>query len=89
MRVTGYIVGLTNPNFSGLATVQIASRKNARKTHNPGKLTVLYCEAGFGVRQIVNYFGSWGSLVDRGPLTKLTLEVDDTNGVLIAGIVEG
>jgi hypothetical protein len=76
MQVTGYIVGLFNPNFSGLATVQIASRKNARKTHKPGKLTTVSVEAGFGVRQIVGYFGDWNSLVTHGPTTRLRFDID-------------
>lgn len=84
-QVTGYIVGLANPNFSGWATLQVASRKNARKTRKPGKLTTVYVEAGFGVRQIVAYFGTWDALVAYGPVTKLTFVVEDG---LLAGIVE-
>jgi hypothetical protein len=86
--VTGYIVGLFNPHYSGLATVQVASRKDARRTGRPGKLTTLYVEAGFGVRQIVAYFDSWDALVAQGPTTKLTFALEAGFPSLIAGIVE-
>lgn len=76
MEVTGYIVGLFNPNFSGLATVEIASRKNARKTGKPGKLTTAYVEAGFGVRQIVGHFGSWDAMTGAAPVTRLRFTLD-------------
>lgn len=75
-QVTGYIVGLYDPNFSGLATVEVATRKNARVTRRPGKLHTLSCEAGFGVRQIVNYFGGWDAMVRLAPVTKLRFDVD-------------
>ena len=76
MQVTGYIVGLYNPNFSGLATVEVATRKNARETRKPGKLHRLSTDAGFGVRQIVNYFGSWDAMVRLAPTTKLRFDVE-------------
>ncbi len=69
--IEGYIVGVENPHFSGLAQVTIAEKPDARRTGDPGKLTRTHIEAGFGVRQLVNYFGSWEKLVENAPTTKL------------------
>lgn len=74
--ITGYIVGIENPGMSGLATLTIASRKNAVKTKRPGKIRRVYVEAGFGVRQIVGYFGSWQAVKDQAPVTKLRFALD-------------
>jgi hypothetical protein len=72
----GYIVEVSNPNFSGLATVKIAEKPNARETRDPGTLTTAYVEAGFGVRQLVSYFGSWDAMVERAPTTRLWFELE-------------
>lgn len=85
MTITGYIVGVSNPHFSGLAHVQVASRKDARRTRRPGRMSHLYIEAGFGVRQLVAFFGSWEALVERAPVTKLSFE---TSGPLIQSFEE-
>jgi hypothetical protein len=86
--LVGYIVGLANPEMSGLAVVQVAEKPDARKTRMPGTVTTLAVEAGFGVRQIVRLFGSWDALVERGPTTLLVFNLD---GILITSVepVEG
>jgi hypothetical protein len=76
-QLEGYIVGVENPNFSGLATVTIAEKPDARRTGDPGTITRTHVEAGFGVRQLVGFFGSWESLVEEAPTTKLVFTFDD------------
>jgi hypothetical protein len=75
-RITGYVVGVENPNFSGLATVTIAEKPAARVTRDPGQLTRAYIEAGFGVRQLVNYFGGWQQMVLNSQNTQLVFSID-------------
>jgi hypothetical protein len=74
--VYGYIVGVSNPNFSGLATGEIAEKPNARETRDPGVLTTAVIEAGFGVRQLVGFFGGWDAMVAQAPTTRLWFEMD-------------
>ena len=77
-QIEGYIVGVENPNMSGLALVTIAEKPNARVTRNPGRITRAYIEAGFGVRQLVQAFGSWQGLTTNAPGTRLVFSIDDT-----------
>jgi hypothetical protein len=64
--IVGYLTEVTNRNFSGLATVVIRTAKNPRR----GKRYTAYCEAGFGVRQLVAAFGDV-----RGGFSKASGEI--------------
>lgn len=75
--IEGYVVGVENPRMSGLATVTIAEKADARKTGDPGQITRAHIEAGFGVRQLVNFFGSWEAMVRNAPTTKLLFSMDE------------
>ena len=52
--VTGYLSAVSNSYGSGLATVVIRTAKRSRK-HT--RRVQCYCDAGYGVRQLVAAFG--------------------------------
>lgn len=63
--ITGYLSGVANPHFSGLATITLRTNRNPRR----GKYTTCYCDAGFGVRQLAAAF------TDNGYFTKASGEI--------------
>lgn len=66
--VTGYLTNVSNPQFSGLATVVIRSRKTGQRVAGPssagpqevlfrcGKITRCVTDAGHGVRRLADAF---------------------------------
>ncbi len=72
----GYIVGLQITHSSGLALVQIADEPKGRVNYTK------YIESGFGVRQLVDVFGSWEQMVAEAPVTELELRMDDSGMVI-------
>lgn len=77
---TGYLTAVQNPHFSGLATVVFRSAKRARKGT---KFVTCYCEAGFGVRQLVAALGVYGRLTKQSGEILVRYVIDDL-GVLAA-----
>ena len=77
VAITGYLVEVSNPLSSGLATLKISSRNRTRRQRDP-RATVLtgYIEAGFGVRQLVAYFGTWADMARTAPVTRLRFTFD-------------
>lgn len=74
--VTGYLNAVRNPNFSGLASVEIRTVKH-RTARHPGKIVSAYCEAGFGVRQLVAAFGVNGRLQKESGEIKAAFTIDE------------
>jgi hypothetical protein len=79
--VTGYLVNIENPNFSGIATLTFCSEKPKMlggKSLPQGEITRCYTEAGFGVRQIA---AALGRNFELSPETELEINID-ANGML-------
>lgn len=72
----GYIVGLQITASSGLALVSIADEPNGPVAHTK------YIESGFGVRQLVDLFGSWEAFTAEAPETELELRMDDSGMII-------
>lgn len=70
----GYLTAVQNVNWSGIATVTFRSRKHRTPKH-PGKTVTTYCEAGYGVRQLVAAVG--GELTQAAGNVRLRYTIDD------------
>lgn len=73
-RFTGYLRACVNPMYSGLARVIIHHCDSS-------KVTTCYCEAGYGVRQLVAALGEDGQLTQASGEKKARWVIDDM-GVL-------
>ncbi|HEU4753255.1 MAG TPA: hypothetical protein VFU47_09100 [Armatimonadota bacterium] len=85
MTFEGYVVGVVNPHFSGLATVQVAEKPDAYTTRDPGTIRTCTLEAGAGVRALVRFFGSWDALRHLAPVTRLRFTTSEFSDDLIEG----
>ena len=81
--VTGYLTAVRNPHFSGLAAVEIRTRKH-RTARHPGKIYTTYAEAGFGVRQLVDAFGDGRGFSKASGEIRARFTIDELG--LLAGV---
>lgn len=73
--VTGYLTEVSNPHFSGLATVRVRTALVPRKNT---RVITCYCEAGFGVRQLVGAFGDGRGFSKASGRIKARFTISDT-----------
>lgn len=72
--ITGYLTEVSNPHFSGLATVKVRTALAPRKGT---RVVTCYCEAGFGVRQLAAAFGDGRSFSKASGEIKARFVIDD------------
>lgn len=72
--VVGYLTAVRNPNFSGLATVEIRTAKNPKR----GKRYTCVTEAGYGVRQLAAAFTENGRFTKASGEIKARFWIDST-----------
>jgi hypothetical protein len=100
-RFTGYISDIQNPNFSGIATVVVRSKRYPTKRRVPstdpqhvrlgftlmnvGKLNTFLTESGYGVRQLANIFDGFSN---AGQHTKARFTVDEMGMLVNVEVLE-
>jgi rhodanese-related sulfurtransferase len=75
-RFTGYLTGIANPHFSGIATTTWRSRKHRTKSR-PGRTVTVYCEAGYGVRQLARALTDNGRFTQDSGEIRCRIQIDD------------
>ena len=78
-RALGYLTSITNPHFSGLATVVFRDSLVVTETTT---FTECRCESGFGVRQLIAALGVGGRLTHESAQVPVEYGIDDL-GLLV------